>query len=245
MAKKIYENAITNWPEEERPREKLLHRGAAQLTNAELLAILIRTGVKGKSAVDLARGILQLLGGLRALEQWENEDLYGIRGLSLAKVAQIKAAIELGKRIITEEKKTFGKIYSSLQMYEYLLPTMRDLKREVFKAVYLNAQNQIIYEAISSSGSLTASAVYTREVMSQAYRVGAAAVVFAHNHPSGSTTPSAEDRRVTKELVVGGEAIQISVIDHLIIGENKYTSFADEGYIEQCKREYLQFLRRE
>ena len=110
MTKKIYENAIVNWPEEERPREKLLQRGAEQLTNGELLAILLRVGVKGKSAVDLARNILQELGGLRALESWEPEELCELHGLSLAKVAQIKAAIELGKRILVEEKKTFGKV---------------------------------------------------------------------------------------------------------------------------------------
>jgi len=244
MTKKIYENAIVNWPEEERPREKLLHRGAEQLTNGELLAILLRVGVKGKSAVDLARNILQELGGLRALENWEPEELCELHGLSLAKVAQIKAAIELGKRILVEDKKTFGKVYSSQQVFEYLLPTSRDLKRELFKAIFLNAQNQIVKEAIISAGTLTSSAIYPREIMSLAYRVGAAAVVFAHNHPSGSTTPSSEDRRVTRELVVAGEAIQVSVIDHIIIGENQYFSFADEGYVERCKEDYRSFIQR-
>ncbi len=243
MTKKIYENAIVNWPEEERPREKLLQKGANRLTNVELLAILLRVGVKGKSAVDLARGIIQGLGGLRALEQWETEDLCEIHGLSLAKVAQIKSAIELGKRIIAEEKKTFGQIYSSKQVFEYLLPSMRDLKREIFTAVYLNARNQIVYESIVSTGSLTTSAIYPREIMNQAYRVAAAAVVFSHNHPSGSTNASAEDRRVTRELVVAGEAIQVSVVDHLIIGENNYYSFADEGYIDKCKQDYQKFIR--
>ena len=242
--KKIYENSIVNWPEEERPREKLLQKGADQLTNAELLAILLRVGVKGKSAVDLARSIIQKLGGVRALEQWETEDLSRIHGLSSAKVAQIKAAIEIGKRILAEEKKTFGNVYSSQQVYEYLLPSMRDLKREVFKAIYLNARNQIVQESIISTGTLTSSVIYPREIMSQAYRVGAAAVVFAHNHPSGSIIPSSEDRRVTRELIVAGEAIQISVIDHLIIGENSFTSFADEGLVESWKQEYQKFIRR-
>jgi len=157
--KKIYENSIVNWPEEERPREKLLQKGANHLTNAELLAILLRVGVKGKNAVDLARSIIQELGGLRALEQWETEDLSKIHGLSSAKVAQIKAAIELGKRILSEEKKTFGKVYSSQQVYEYLLPSMRDLKREIFKAIYLNARNQIVNESIISTGTLTSSVI--------------------------------------------------------------------------------------
>ncbi len=241
-SKRIYENAIVNWPEDERPREKLIHRGASYLSNAELLAILLRVGVRGKSAVDLARGILQELGGVRALEYWEAEELINIHGLSLAKVAQIKAAIELGKRILAEEKRTFGSIYSSAQVYEYLLPSMRDLKRELFKAIYLNARNQILKVSVISIGTLTSSAIYPREIMSEAYRVGAAAVVFAHNHPSGATTPSEDDRRVTRELVVAGEANQVLVMDHLIIGENSYYSFADEGYIDRCRGEFKRFI---
>ncbi len=243
MVKKVYENAIANWPEEERPREKLLQHGATQLTSAELVAILLRTGVKGKSAVDLARGILQKLGSLRALELWETEELCELHGLNLAKVAQIKAAIELGKRILAEEKRTFGQVYSSQQVFDYLHPRMRDLNREEFRVIYLNARNQIVEEKPISSGSLTASAIYPREIMSQAYRVGAAAVVFAHNHPSGATTPSAEDRRVTRELVIAGEAIQIAVVDHLIIGEKGFYSFADEGLIASCKEEYQRLVR--
>lgn len=245
MKKKIYENAISNWPEDERPREKLILHGAENLSNAELLAILLRTGVRGKSAVDLARHILQQLGGLRALEQWEPEELRQIHGLSLAKVAQIKAAIELGKRILSEEKKTFGSVYSSRQVFEYLLPRMRDLKREVFKTLYLNSRNQIVRESTTSTGTINSSAIYPREILSEAYRTGAAAVVFAHNHPSGGTTPSMEDRRVTRELVVAGEAVQVTVMDHLIIGENDYFSFADEGYIERVKDEYRRFIARQ
>ncbi len=242
MAKKIYERAIVNWPEEDRPREKLQKHGPGHLSNAELLAILLRVGVKGKSAVDLSREILQKLGGLRALEQWEIEDLCKLHGLSLAKVAQIRAGIELGKRLMAEEKKTFGKMYSSQQVYEYLMPSMRDLKREVFKAIYLNARNEIVDESVIARGSLTSSAVYPREIMNLAYRSGAAAMVFAHNHPSGSTVASAEDRRVTRELVIAGETLQVSVVDHIIVGENGYFSFADEGIIESCKEEYRQFM---
>ena len=242
MTRKIYENAIVNWPEEDRPREKLLKNGARQLSNVELLAILLRVGVKGKSAIDLARGILQQIGGLRALEQWETEDLCTLHGLSLAKVAQIKASIELGKRVLTEAKKTFGKVYSSQQVYDYIMPSMRDLKREEFRALYLNARNQIVKETTISRGSLTSSAVYPREIMSEAFRVGAAAVVYVHNHPSGSIDPSHEDRRVTRELIVAGEASQVSVVDHIIVGENGYYSFADEGVIEANKNEYRQFV---
>lgn len=242
MTRKIYENAIVNWPVEERPREKLLKFGARQLSNAELLAILLRVGVKGKSAVDLARGILQQLGGLRALEQWETEDLCSLHGLSTAKVAQIKASIELGKRVISEEKKTFGKVYSSQQVYDYIMPSMRDLKREEFRAIYLNARNQIVKETTISRGSLTSSAVYPREIMGEAFRIGAAAVVYVHNHPSGSIDPSAEDRRVTRELIVAGEAAQVSVVDHIIVGEDGYYSFADDGFIEACKSEYRRFI---
>jgi len=242
--KKVYEHAIANWPEDERPREKLFRNGAEQLSNAELLAILLRTGVRGMSAVDLARNILQSLGGLRHLELWDAEDLARIRGLSLAKVAQIKAAIELGKRILQEPKRTLGEVYSAQQVFSYLLPRMRDLKRERFVAIFVNSRKQILKESTVSEGTLTSSSVYPREILGEGYRIGAAAVVFAHNHPSGSVEPSPEDRRITKELVIAGEMMQLNVLDHLIIGENAYFSFAEEGQIDRYRQEIRAFLSR-
>jgi len=244
MARKVYESAIANWPEDERPREKLLKFGPERLTNAELLAILLRVGVKGKSAVDLARSILQQTGGLRALDAREPEELYRIKGLNLAKVAQIKAAIELGKRILSEEKRTLGEVYSPAEVFEFMHPQMRDLKKEVFRILLLNAKNQILEVVTASEGSVTNSAVYPREILQMALRRAAASIIFVHNHPSGSPDPSPDDRRLTRELVWAGELAQIQVLDHIIVGENSFYSFADAGLIEQYRQQLHETLGR-
>ena len=141
---KVYEDSITNWLEEERPRERLLKSGAHTLTNAELLAILLRVGVKGKSAVDLARQIIMEAKGLRGLDKLEPKNLYRIKGLSHAKISQIKASVELRKWTIEESKKVEGVASSSRKAYDLLFPRMRDLKKEVFKVIFLNSQNQVI-----------------------------------------------------------------------------------------------------
>lgn len=230
---KVYEDSISNWPEDERPRERLIKYGPHALTNAELLAILLRVGVKGKSAVDLARQIIRETKGLRGLDKSEPEDLYSIKGLNIAKVAQIKASIELGKRILEETKKLEGVATSSKRVYEMLFPKMRDLKKEVFKVVFLNSQNEIIDIVTAHEGTVTMSNVYIREIINLANKFGAASMVFAHNHPSGEPRPSNDDKEVTKELVFAGRIMRIKVLDHIIIGEGKYYSFADEGLIKR------------
>ncbi len=233
LKEKIYEDSISNWPEEERPREKLLKYGPHALTNAELLAILLRIGVKGKSAVDLARQIIRETKGLRGLDKLEPKDLYDIKGLNIAKISQIKASIELGKRILEEPKKLEGVATSSKRVYEILFPKMRDLKKEVFKVVFLNSQNEIIDIVTAHEGTVTMSNVYIREIINLANKFGAAAMVFAHNHPSGEPKPSNDDKEVTKELVFAGRIMRIKVLDHIVIGEGKYYSFADEGLIKR------------
>lgn len=235
---KVYEDSISNWPEDERPREKLLKYGPHALTNAELLAILLRTGVKGKSAVDLARQIIREAKGLRGLDKLEPKDLYGIKGLSIAKVSQIKASIEIGKRVLEETKKIEGFATSSKKVYEVLFPKMRDLKKEVFKVIFLNSQNEIIDIVTAHEGTVTMSNVYIREIINLANKFGAAAMVFAHNHPSGEPKPSNDDKEVTKELVFAGRIMKIKVLDHIVIGEGKYYSFADEGLIKRYNRSF-------
>jgi len=230
---KVYEDSINNWPVEERPRERLLRSGPQALTNAELLAILLRVGVRGKSAVDLARQIIREANGLRGLDKLELKDLYSIKGLSHAKIAQIKASIELGKRIIEESKKTEGVASSSRKAYELLFPRMRDLKNEVFRVIFLNSQNQVIDIVTAHEGTVTMSNVYVREIINLANKFGAAAMIFAHNHPSGEPKPSSEDKAITEELVFAGRIMKINVLDHIIIGEEKYFSFADEGLIKR------------
>ncbi|ODS31683.1 MAG: DNA repair protein RadC [Candidatus Scalindua rubra] len=230
---KVYEDSISNWPEEERPRERLLKFGPNALTNAELLAILLRVGVKGKSAVDLARHIIRETKGLRGLDKLEPKDLFNIKGLNLAKIAQIKASIELGKRIFEEPKKLEGIASSSRKAYDMLFPRMRDLKKEVFKVIFLNSHNQVIDIVTAHEGTVTMSNVYVREIINLANKFGAASMIFAHNHPSGEPKPSNEDKEITEELVFAGRIMKIKVLDHIIIGEEKYFSFADEGLIKR------------
>ncbi len=238
MRRRRYPRAIREWPEGERPRERLLQYGAQQLTTAELLGILCRIGVRGRSAVDLGRELLQTFGGLRGLDAAELSDLRAIKGLGRAKIAQLKAALELGRRFLSEAKAVHGKVESSKAVYEFLLPQMRDLKREVFKVLLLNSQNEILEVVTASEGSLTESSVYPREIIHMANRHHAAALIFAHNHPSGNPKPSLTDKAITQELVFVGKILHIKVLDHLIIGENRYFSFADAGLIQEYEQAY-------
>ncbi|NOY77781.1 MAG: JAB domain-containing protein [Calditrichaeota bacterium] len=242
--RKVYEKSISNWPEEDRPREKLLKQGADSLSNAELLAILLRVGVPGMSAVDLGRQILQETGGLRALANWAPEELYRIHGLSVAKVAQLKAAVALGERVMSEKKRDLGKIYSPQQVYEFILPQLRDLKKEVFKVLFLNARNQILEMHTVSQGTLTESLVPFREIFALANRYGATNIVCAHNHPSGSPDPSTDDIKTTRALVIAGEALQIPLLDHIIVGENRYYSFSESGEIENFRQQIRGLIRK-
>ncbi len=235
--------SISDWPEEDRPREKLLKRGAEYLSTAELLAILLRVGAPGMSAVDLARHILQETGGLRALAGWSPEELYRIHGLSVAKVAQLKAAIALGERVLSEKKRDLGEIYSPAQVYAFVRPRLRDLKKEVFKVIFLNARNQILEEHTVSQGTLTESLVPFREVFALANRYGATNVVCVHNHPSGNPEPSEDDRKTTRSLIIAGEALQIPLLDHVIVGENGYYSFSEAGEIDKFRRQIQELIR--
>ena len=235
---KIYEDSISNWPEEERPRERLLKFGPHSLTNAELLAIFLRVGVKGKSAVDLARQIIREAKGLRGLDKLEPKDLFSIKGLSDAKISQIKASIELGKRILEESRTVEGIASSSRKAYDLLFPRMRDLKKEVFRVIFLNSQNQVIDIVTAHEGTVTMSSVYVREIINLANKFGAAAMIFAHNHPSGEPKPSGEDKAITEELVFAGRIMKIKVLDHIIVGDETYFSFADEGLIKRYNTNY-------
>jgi DNA repair protein RadC len=231
--KQRYASAIKAWPAEERPRERLLVHGPAALTTAELLAILLRTGTGGQSAVELARSLLEKTGGLRELDRRAAEELQEAKGLGPAKIAQLKAALELGRRLMAEEKKVLAAVTSSKEVYEWLRPQMQGLTKEVFKVLLLNGNNEILESVTASEGSLTESPVYLRDLVNLANRHQAAALIVAHNHPSGNPRPSPTDKTLTEELVFMGRLLKIRVLDHLIIGENRYYSFADEGLIDQ------------
>jgi DNA repair protein RadC len=231
--KRRYRSAIRAWPADERPRERLLALGPGALTTAELLAILFRTGTGGQSAVELARGLLERSGGLRELDRRGAEQLQEAKGLGPAKVAQLKAAMELGRRLLAEERKVTGRVTSSKEVYEWLRPQMQHLGKEVFKVLLLNGDNEVLETVTASEGSLTESPVYLRDLVDLANRHRAAALVVAHNHPSGNPRPSPSDKTLTEELVLMGRLMRIRVLDHLIIGDGRYFSFADEGLIDR------------
>lgn len=222
---------IAEWPESERPRERLLREGAEVLSDAHLLAIVLRVGRHDRSAVHVAMELLQQLGGLQGLANRGLDELCQISGIGPAKAAQILAAIELGKRTLSTPLTTGLRITSSQDVFRHFYPRMRDLRRELFKAILLDAKHCVIREITVSEGSLTVSVVHPREVFNQAVRESAAAVLFLHNHPSGDPTPSAEDRALTARLVSAGDILGIQVLDHIVIGDGRYVSFADQGWL--------------
>jgi len=232
--KKKYKAGIATWPEEDRPREKLLKFGEHTLTTSELLGVLLRSGIKGESAVDLGRKIIKKFKTLRQMSHTDISQWREIKGLGEAKICQIKAAIELGRRFMIEEKKTKGKVESSKEVADLFMPRMRDLKKEIFKILLLDGQNNImdINGVEIDEGTVTQVSPNVREIMSKALQNFAAGIICIHNHPSGNPNPSQEDKHFTERLVTAGKSMQIKVLDHVIIGDNKYFSFADEGLID-------------
>ena len=229
--------AIREWPEGERPRERLLAEGARRLTKAELLAIVLRTGARGQSAVDLARGLLRDWDGLAALEAADPVALTGIKGMGTAKVAQVKAALELGRRMLAEvEETTRQRVTNSKDVLELMAPRLRGLQVECCELILLNGGNEIVARETLSEGSLTESPVYPRQTLDLANRHHAAAMILVHNHPSGHSQPSAGDRALTEELVAAGDLLRLPLVDHVIIGRRDHFSFADHGLIEEYRR---------
>ena len=231
MVSKKAGQGIAQWPETERPRERLLSQGPQALTNAQLLAILLRVGRQGSSAVQVGMDILDRLGDVAGLAQCGIEELCAVPGVGEAKAAQLKAALELGKRALASPLTKGTKIASSRDLFTHYHPTLRDLRHEVFKVILLDAKHAIMRDTTVSEGSLTLSIVHPREVFTLAVKESAAAVIFLHNHPSGDPTPSQEDRVLTARLVSAGEVLGIRVLDHLVIGDGRYVSFADQGWL--------------
>lgn len=228
---------IREWPEGERPRERLLAEGPRRLTDAELLAIVLRTGTRGTSAVDLARTLLHDWMGLAGLEAAEPTGLTQTTGMGSAKIAQVKAALELGRRLLAEVERTARpRITSSKDVVEVMAPRLRGLQVERCEVILLNGGNEVMALETLSEGSLTESPVYPRAILQYANRHHAAAVILVHNHPSGHSQPSAGDRTLTEELVLVGELLRIPLVDHVIVGGRDHYSFADRGLIEEYKR---------
>lgn len=230
---KKYENAIKNWPEDERPREKLFKFGEHTLSDTELLAILLRTGSKGQSAVALARSIIQEFKIFRNMSHTDIRRWKKFKGLGQAKIAQIKAAIEIGRRFGKEKIKKKAKITCAKDIVKLLMPRMRDLKFEIFQVLFLDGQNQPINGILDiEQGSITQASPVIREIMHKALENFAAALICVHNHPSGNPKPSQEDKDFTRELILAGKLLQIKVLDHIIFGNDTHFSFADEGLMK-------------
>jgi DNA repair protein RadC len=230
VTEKNKKTGIKSWPEDDRPREKLLKRGAVALSNSELLAILLRTGVSGNSAIDLARQILDKFGTFRNMSHTDMREWKEFKGLGPAKIAQIKAALEIGRRFREDEVLSVKqKIASANDVVNIIMPQMRDLKTEVFKVVYLNSNNRIIDISDSASGTVNHAMPIVREIIHAALQKFAAAIICVHNHPSANIAPSPEDKKFTQELAAAGKLMDIKVLDHIIIGDDNYFSFADEG----------------
>ena len=219
---------IKNWAVEDRPREKLLQRGIEALTDTELLAILLATGTKDRSAIDLARDILQTTNGLEQLARTQVNELVKIKGIGKAKAITIQVAFELGRRKLRNHspKKRFS---NSKDVANYVSPKLVDLGHEVFYAIFLNRNNEVIAEKEIFSGGVSATIIDPRIIFKEAINYLASGIIFAHNHPSGNLKPSQADIEITHKLKKGGKVFDINVLDHLIISGRGYYSFADEG----------------
>jgi len=222
--------SIKDWPADDRPREKLLSRGPAVLSDAELLAILLRSGQKGASALDHGRALIERFGDFRQLATAGVGDLCSVKGLGPAKAAQILAALEIAKRYGERTFRIGEPFRGSGDVYAHFRERLGSEKREHFYAVLLDNKHRKIKDVAVSQGSLTASIVHPRDVFAPVVRESAAAVVFVHNHPSGDPTPSKEDIEITRRLREVGDIMGVRVLDHIVVGDGRYVSFVDDGY---------------
>jgi len=223
--------AIPDWPESERPREKLLKLGAASLSETELLAIFLRTGISGKSAVDLARELIQHFGSLTSLFAANQEILCQLPGIGIAKYTQLQAVLEMSRRTLGETLKNGDALNSPKLVRDFLRLSLTNKQHEVFIGIFLDARNHTISTEELFSGSLTQASVYPREVVKRALHHNAAAIIFAHNHPSGSTDPSHADIVLTQTLKQALTLIDVKVLDHFIIANGNILSFAEHDLI--------------
>jgi len=229
MAEKLSSFSIKNWSQDDQPREKLLHKGKAALSDAELVAILIGSGTRNESAVELCKRILaKANNNLSELGKLSIKQLMEFKGIGEAKAISIAAAMELGRRRRGQEALEKDKITSSASVFELMQPILGELPHEEFWIIYLNNSNKVIRKEQLSKGGITGTLVDVRLVMKNAIELGATGIILVHNHPSGSLKPSLADKKLTAKLKVAGESLDIKVLDHIIITEARYYSFADE-----------------
>ena len=222
---------INNWPEGERPREKLIQRGAAALSDAELLAIFLRTGVVGKSAVDLARDLLTRFKSLTQMFAASEADFCALHGMGQAKFVQMQAVLEMSRRALNEEMQTGDALNSPRAVRDYLQLLLRGLEKEVFMVIFLDAQHRVLAAEELFRGTLTQTSVYPREVVKRTLFHNAAAVILAHNHPSGVAEPSQSDRLLTDALKQALALVDVRVLDHFIVAGAGCLSFAERGMV--------------
>jgi DNA repair protein RadC len=222
---------IRDFPQDERPRERFVTNGPQSLSNHELIAILLRTGTSQESVLQLSNRLLTHFEGLRLLKAASLEEMTSIKGIGKAKAIQVLAAVEIGRRMANLTYDDRYVIRSPEDGAKYMMNDMRFLSQEHFVCLYLNTKNQVIHKQTIFIGSLNASIVHPREVFKEGLKRSAASIIALHNHPSGDPTPSREDIEVTKRLVECGKIIGIELLDHLIIGENKFVSLKEKGYL--------------
>ena len=221
---------ITNWSEDDKPREKLMLKGKSVLSDAELIAILIGSGSRSESAVDLSKRILASVdNNLNALGKLSLSQLMQFKGIGEAKAISIIAALELGRRRRAEDAVELKKVTSSKIIFEIMQPIIGELPHEEFWIIYLNNSNKVISKSQLSKGGITGTLVDVRIVFKTALEMGATGLILCHNHPSGTLIPSDADKQITRKLKLAGDSLEIKVLDHLIVTEKNYFSFADEG----------------
>jgi len=218
---------IKKWPKDERPREKLFKYGEHTLTNAELLAILFRSGIKGSSAVDLGRQVVEHYKTFRNMSHTNISEMRSFKGIGDAKIAQLRASFEIARRFMSEPKKPSMAIKSPKDAVRLFMPRLRDIKKEIFQVLLLNSKNNIIDIIEIEEGTVDHASPQIREIALKALQNFATGIIAVHNHPSGDPEPSKEDAMFTRNLATACRALEIDVMDHIIIGDNKYYSFAE------------------
>ncbi|WP_418502170.1 RadC family protein [Flagellimonas sp.] len=232
MQEKLASFSIKNWADDDKPREKLVQKGCFVLSDAELIAILIGSGSRDESAVELAKRILASVDhNLNELGKLSVNQLMRFKGIGEAKAVSIAAALEMGRRRRTDDTKKITAITSSKDAFELLYPLIGELPHEEFWILYLNNSNKVVHKSQLSKGGITGTLVDVRLVMKQALELGAVDIILAHNHPSGTLKPSLADKQITEKLKKASEALDIRVLDHLIVAQHQYLSFADKGIL--------------
>lgn len=223
--------AITDWPSAERPREKLLSQGPESLSDAELLAIFLRTGYAGKSAVALARDLLKQFNGLRLLLEADKSSFCKAKGLGDAKYTQLQAVLEIARRHLSETLRKGKAFHHAAEVKQFLIAKLRHLQREVFAVLFLDNQHRLIAYEELFQGTVNCAHIYPREIIKRALEHNTAAVILAHNHPSGTTEPSESDKKVTSDIKQTLATLDIRVLDHMVIGNDGASSFAEHGWL--------------